>query len=139
MSRGLSLTGDDPTDEQLLTKALDYVESKGVFPSFQGFRSDPAQLLSWPRTGVVVDGVEQDSDTIPAGVIAAQCYAAFEAKTQSLVVNNTGQRVLSEKVDSLEVRYSNTSSIRAQPVFGRVEVSLQPFYDYQFGLRNIRI
>lgn len=138
-TRSLELTGTDALDEQLLLIGADYVESKGDFPTYIGERADLEQPLHWPRSGASVDGVELDPLVVPAAITRAQCYAAYEANNGDLWVNRSGERVLRERVDVIETQYSNSSSISAQPIFGRVEMSLRPYYGLGYSLKALRI
>ena len=57
-ARGTSLTVDT---EQLLIRAMDYVESL----EYQGSIIAETQPLQWPRSPVIVDGYDVSSTTIP--------------------------------------------------------------------------
>lgn len=70
-ARGITLTASASV---LLTKALDWVELQ----SYQGSKTDSAQALQWPRTGVYIDGVEVDSATVPALVQELQMRVAID-------------------------------------------------------------
>lgn len=138
-TRSLTLTGNDEQDEQLLLIGADYLESKGEFPTYIGQRADLEQPLHWPRSGASVDGVALDPLVVPTAIIKAQCYAAYEANNEDLWVNRSGERILRERVDVIETQYSNSSSISAQPIFGRVEMCLRPYYGLGYNLRTLRI
>lgn len=101
--RGIALTG---TASVLLTRSLDFVELQ----QYKGARTDPEQALSWPRTGVYIDGVAQAADTVPALVKELQMRVAadMESGTDPLAVQEQG--VKAERVDgAVMVEYMDGS------------------------------
>lgn len=102
-ARGVTLTG---TASVLLTRSLDYVELQ----QYKGTRTDEAQELSWPRTGVYIDGVSVDADTVPALVKELQMRVAadMDAGADPLAVQEQG--VKAERVDgAVMVEYMDGS------------------------------
>lgn len=95
--RGYTLSG---TDTQLLYQAFDYVEMQ----SFKGYRTDDTQDNAWPRTGVYIDGVSQDKDTVPNEVKELQMRVAYD---------------IDNSVSPLTVR---TQGVKSETVFGAVSV-----------------
>lgn len=94
--------------EEALRRATDYIEQ--VYgQSFQGYRINSTQALSFPRTGVVVYGYDLSSSTIPEILIKANAELAYKAAQGNLSPDLT-QTVVREKVDVLEVEYSKGSS-----------------------------
>ena len=130
-SRGLVLSGNDTTDTAALLRAMDWLESKRGL--YAGMKVEMDQPLQWPRASVFLDGYAFPDDEIPNILIVAQCLLAVEALTNPLFVNRTGERILMEKVDVLETRYSNSSSTKAQPFFAAVEALINPLLKIQFG------
>jgi hypothetical protein len=58
--------------------------------SFQGRRTDQDQALPFPRAGVVVDGVQLDSDVIPARIKVAQYKLALLLSREAAPLADTG-------------------------------------------------
>lgn|SRR5512141_3467310 len=80
--------------EALLLKAMDYLES--LRAEYQGVKTDSAQTLQWPRSGVYIDEVLFDSGDIPQELISAQCQLACDAYTLTLLPSGDGREVISE-------------------------------------------
>lgn len=75
--------------EVLLTKAADFL----ALVPWVGEKTDPAQALDWPRTGVK----GYDDKTIPQAVVDAQCRLAMVAKQMDLLPSFKGGAQLTEK------------------------------------------
>lgn len=105
-ARGVTINGDK---DALLTKALDYLETL----KFKGEKTDPAQVLAWPRSGVYVDGVLLDDATVPAGIVKAQHALALEIDAGNDPMASIGREVKREKVDVLEVEYADGAAATA--------------------------
>ena len=104
-ARGITLTG---TPSALLTLSLDWVE---VQP-FKGAKTDGAQVLQWPRTGVYIDGVLIDSDTVPQEVKDLQIRMAVDIDAGSDPNGVTAQAVKQETVvGAVSVTYQDNSSV----------------------------
>ena len=82
------------TEEVLLTKALDYIELQ----KYSGTKTDPEQELQFPRNG------ETD---IPEQIKKAQLVCAMIYNDGENPLGSVGQRVLREKVDVVEIQYSD--------------------------------
>lgn len=110
-ARGITLTGDASV---LLTKALDYVELQ----SYKGTKTDSTQTLSWPRTGVYIDGVLVASDAIPALVEELQMRVAVDIDSGTDPLSVRSQGVKSKSVDgAVSIEYmdgSATASVSRQ-------------------------
>lgn len=117
-ARGITIDGDAG---QLLTKALDYLETL----NYAGTRTDPTQALSWPRDGVYVDGVELDKYTVPAGIVKAQHALALEIDAGNDPMATVGRAVKREKVDVLEVEYADNAG--AAPFMAGISALLADF------------
>ena len=72
--------------EAWLVLATDRLEQE----KYQGERTDDDQALSFPRVGVVVDGIEIDNDTIPLGMKRAQMKYALILSGEDNPLSNTG-------------------------------------------------
>lgn len=102
--RGVSYTGNV---ESLLIKSMDYVESL----SFKGYRLSYDQNLSFPRSGVVIDGFELESSTIPRELKNMQMATAMAIakKADPLAIHVDG--IKSESVhNAYSVEYTGYGS-----------------------------
>jgi len=103
-ARGVTLTG---TSSVLLTKALDYLELQ----NYKGTRTDDAQALSWPRTGVYIDGILVDSATVPSQVQELQYRVAIDIDSGVDPLSVRSQGVKSKSVDgAVSIEYMDGSS-----------------------------
>ncbi|MEX6313337.1 DnaT-like ssDNA-binding protein [Providencia manganoxydans] len=78
-ARQLTLPNDTELPS-LLIVAMDYLESQ----KWLGQRTEVDQPLSFPRTGLIRDGVMISSERIPQQVIQAQCRLAIESQENDL-------------------------------------------------------
>ena len=102
-ARGITLTG---TPAVLLTKALDFVELQ----QYKGSRTDTAQALSWPRTGIHIDGVSVAADTVPALVEELQMRVAADMDAGADPLAIQGQQVKSKRVEgAVAIEYMDGS------------------------------
>ena len=115
-ARGLTLPVDDLVVERQLLLAMGYLESL----RFKGLRAQPdLQLLSWPRVGVMHDGVSYPSTSVPTPVRSAQSQLAVELAAgvklfASTNASSASDRVTTkEKVDVLEVEYASPAETSA--------------------------
>lgn len=92
---------DDTTKEQLIIKAMDYLESV-YYGFYKGVETNLNQSTLFPR---YIDG----EDVLPKQILEAQCILALKANGGELLTD-TEQQVIKEKVGSLEVEYSENSS-----------------------------
>ena len=99
-ARGVTLTGDPAT---LLVNAHDYLESL----SYRGYRTVSTQDDSWPRTGVVVDGVTLDSAAVPQRVIDAEYAQSIAIDQGNGAQNAITAGVKREKLGPLETEYQD--------------------------------
>ena len=78
----------------LLTKALDYIELQ----KYSGTKTDPEQELQFPRNGEI---------GVPEQIKKAQLVCAMIYNDGENPLGSVGQRVLKEKVDVVEIEYSD--------------------------------
>jgi len=111
--------------EQFLRKATAYMVQ--VYrDKWQGYRVFSSQALDWPRSCVVVDKVYTvDSDIVPNEVKNACAEFALRASVAELAPD-VEQRVKREKVDVLEVEYSEFSP--QYPTYRAIDNMLAPFF-----------
>lgn len=102
-ARGITLVGDET---ELLIKAMDYIESL----NYKGSKLTRDQGLQWPRYNVLIDGYYFDSDAIPVQLINGQAECAIAIDQGDDPLQNLQPKVLSEKVDVIEVSYQPSGS-----------------------------
>lgn len=91
--------------EAALRQATEYLDA--VYAGrWKGDRGSAAQALSWPRTGVVVDGYALASDTLPVALARATFELAVRASAVELLADQSAQ-VKSEQVGPIAVTYAD--------------------------------
>ena len=108
-ARGLELPDTEADRDVLQILAMDFITDNE--DDMQGYRVTSDQELSFPRTGVVVNGFLNESDKIPATLKKAQNEASIAAYTQTLLTNSTTNNIQKEKVDVIETSYFKGGSI----------------------------
>jgi hypothetical protein len=107
-----------------LIKATDYLEAT-YRNNWRGQRVSAAQSLSWPRSGVVVDGFPIPANIVPGAVNRACIELALRAAAGETLLADQGQAVKREKVDVIEVEYADYSDpAQKYPLVSR---SLAPY------------
>lgn len=117
-ARGVTISG---TASILLTLAHDYIESL----DYHGERYEEDQADKWPRTYVVVDGVELDYLTVPQGIKDAEMQAAIEIDGGNDPLANIERATKREKLDVLEVEYMDGT--RESIKLSKVMALLRPY------------
>ena len=117
--RGLTLSGDNGTAEQVIIIGMDYIETR----QYQGMKSTKEQGTQWPRIGVVVDGYDIDSDEIPSDLIIAQYEVAFATDAGNNPLSNLDRETKMEKVGDIQVEYSDSAkdSVELRKVDARLD------------------
>lgn len=128
-----------------LVKAADYLLQ--LYTSqWKGVRINGTQALDWPRSEVEREDYGISSagyygwlayypdDEVPSAVKNAACEAALYSITSALLAEQ-GQSVVREKVDVLEVEYSEYSAQRRR--FPTIDGLLRPFV--MAGNKGIRV
>lgn len=124
----------DTIREQYLRKATQYLDSM-YSARWRGSAINSTMSLDWPRAWVERDDYNgfvsggqyysyYDSDSVPQGIKDACCEAALAVISADLLAEQ-GQSVVREKVDVLEVQYSEFSSQRRR--FPFIDSILRPF------------
>ena len=128
-ARGITLSADK-TPTQLLTLALDYIES--FEPDLDGQRVEPAQPLSWPRT--ICSGI------VPIAIKQSQIIAAVEiSKGTNLFNIADGAQVKSKKTGPIEKEFfAPADSVTTIP---QIDSLMSPFMKGSgfFGLEVNRV
>lgn len=100
--RGVTISG---TASILLVQAMDYIEQQ----KYKGIKNSSSQALQFPRSGVVIDGYIQDSDSIPQLLRDAQCEVAIAIDSGNNPLSNVERVLKRTKVGSIELEYSDGS------------------------------
>jgi len=116
-ARGKTIAGNTTA---LLISAMDELETR----NYKGSRVSSAQPLSWPRSGVYVDGVYIDDETIPQRIKNAQCEAALAIDGGADFGAASSGGVKRERVEgAIEVEYATTQQA---PIYRGLENQLRP-------------
>ena len=102
-ARGITISG---TNEQLLIRAMDYLESL----DFIGLKYLSTQSLQWPRAYVEIDTYYVDIDEIPAELKKAQIEIALAIDAGNDPLSDIERQKSSVKVGELAVTYENNQS-----------------------------
>lgn len=128
--RGITLV---KTAAQLLLLSMDTIETR----SYQGAKTSTSQPLSWPRTGVVVDGNSIASDEIPTDLKTAQIVTALSIDAGADPMGKIDPAVKREKVDVIEVEYQDNAASRSFDP--KINAYLAPFLAYGGGMSNFAV
>ena len=127
-ARAITLTQDESV---LLTRALDWLELQ----VFAGTKTDPAQPLEWPRTGI--PGV--DPATVPDKIKTAQmvCALIYHAGGDPLAAITP--RVTQETVfGAVSVSYSDSGP--STPLYPQLAALIRPYLTAgSMGGANFRV
>lgn len=143
-ARGVSLPSDDDAIAAMIIKATDYLESFAC--KYQGRKTDCAQSLQWPRTGVVMCCEDFPSNQIPKQLKSAQASAVL-IQNEGLVLqpNVTAQDyVIEETVGPITTKYANPIQAGISATFTALESLLEPLFfascgQVGFALRTARV
>ena len=119
--RSLILPSSDPAVEVLIIKAFDYLESL----DYKGNHANPPQSAEFPRRDLYLQGVLFAQNEIPNKLKQAQSQLTFEAVNTDLQPTGNGKEVIKEKVDVVEVQYSEKGINVARPTFTTVNSFLK--------------
>lgn len=119
--RGIVIAGNV---DNMLVLANDFIETK----SYQGVKSNSAQLAQWPRAGVYIDGVLIDSNTVPQGIKHSEIEALLAIDSGNNPLSNVARKVKSESVDVIDVVYADDSAASVRLL--KLDAMLAP---YLFG------
>jgi len=118
--------------EIALIQATDYMEQM-YRSAWSGSRVRSTQTLSWPRTGVYVDGFSVPATLVPTEVKVACVQLAQRAVTETLLPDiansSAGGDIVEQSIGELSVRYSEgTTSSLGRPQYQAIERTLSPFF-----------
>ena len=128
--RGITIAG---TASQLLLLSMDTIETR----SYQGSKTDKDQPLSWPRSGVVVNGESIASDEIPDDLKTAQIVTALSVDAGVNPMGQIDPAVKREKVDVIEVEYRDNAVSRSFDP--KINAYLAPFLAFGGGMSNFQV
>jgi hypothetical protein len=102
--------------EQTLRKGTNYLmQEYGM--KWAGYRTTSTQALDWPRTQVPIPDLQYAAfipdDVIPIDIQNACASLGLRSTTEDLTENETRQ-VVREKVDVIEIQYSENSTTQKQ-------------------------
>jgi hypothetical protein len=133
---GYTVPATTVEQEQLLMKAMLTVESK----SYQGYRTDVEQSLSFPRQGVYVDDILLDSDSIPSNIKDGQMVLAVDGYTTDFLPvtdpTSKGSITHEEVVGAVVRKYaanSSSSNENTLPTSSKAETLLKPLTKSDHG------
>lgn len=111
--RGLSIPSDQTSQEQLLLKAMDYIEPLDWLG--RRFKASRDQPLEWPRYDVIIEGWPVYMNEIPRQLIYLQCCVAIEYQSNELLptfLPNQHGSVASEEVEGVvRIAYENNGRV----------------------------
>ena len=125
-SRGLTDNTSDDAKTGRIIQAMDWLEARDA--RYKGRKNSDAQALVWPRSWVVVYGYGLTANEIPQQLKDAQAQLVYDSATIDIYNVSDGRAIKKEKVDVLEVEYSDNGVTNVQPIFAKVEAILRPLY-----------
>lgn len=128
--RGVTLAG---AASQLLLLSMDTLETR----KYQGSKSVTDQPLSWPRSGVVVDGVSVGENEIPDDLKAAQIVTALSIDAGVNPMGKIDPAVKRKKVDVIEIEYRDNAASRSFDP--KISAYLKPLLAYGGGMSNFSV
>lgn len=109
--RSLTANGDDR--KRLLIEATNFLERL----SWPGAATTPAvgaTVLAWPRTGVTVNGVAVDPNTVPAAIekAAFELVAIFAIDNDAPAAADQGSNIKTLDADGTKIEFFRSTSAR---------------------------
>lgn len=136
--RGITLPADDATLETKVHMAMDWFEGY----TFRWQRVSPLQTLSFPRTGVELDGLEYPDDVVPARVIKTVCQATCDAVTIELEPSYAGTgtgAVKKKKLDVMEKEFFEPSWSSQTPMLTKLVRMIEPLIGSGLGAGRLSV
>jgi len=141
--RGVVLPSTDDEIAAMIIKATDYLESFAC--KYQGRKTDCAQSLQWPRTGVVMCCEDFPSDQIPKQLKSAQASAVL-IQNEGLILQpnvTAADYVIEETVGPITTKYANPIQAGISATFTALDALLEPLFfaacGQGFPLRTTRV
>lgn len=130
--RGVAVPSSDEACERLLIKAMDALEEFAT--KWKGQKVSATQPLAWPRSGAVIDDVNQPSNEIPRELEYAQLQLALEANQNDLQPNEEQRQVVKEKVGPIEMTYENKGRVMGVSAFAKPMALIRPLLKNHLNL-----
>ena len=124
--RGLTDTTSDEAKTGRIIQSTDWIETHEKL--FQGTKNSDEQALVWPRAFIDVYEYPISNTEIPQQLIKAQAQLIYDSATTDLFNVGDGRSITNEKVDVLEVSYSDNGVTNLQPIFAKVNEFLKPLF-----------
>jgi hypothetical protein len=126
-----TLVESSKTDDELkadIIKACNYLEINAS--KFQGRIKTLEQALSWPRTGVKIQGLDLPDTSIPMNLKKAQIsvFLAILDGFNPTPNINVSEMIIKDKTDVLETTYANPVDAGYQTILTEADGFLQPLY-----------
>lgn len=113
---GVTISDDDVTNEALLRRA--YLQMDGM--AWKGCPASGEQTGAWPRYGVVRNGYEVGSGSVPDQIVMGQMALAAEIYADDLdPPENRAGAIKSETVGPLSTTYDVAPNYKSRPASGR--------------------
>lgn len=126
-ARGITVpaadTDGDLEIEYALIRAMDYLQ---VAVCYQGYKTDEANALEWPRSAVYFNSALYSDAAIPNKLIQAQILLTIEILNGVNIMPNTvaSDYVIEETVGPITTKYANPSKTGIAPSFPMVDALL---------------
>lgn len=101
--RGVTLTA---SADVLIIQAMDYIEAQ----NYKGTKVSADQSLSWPRSGVYIDGYLIAYNSIPKELKQAQMATALSIDAGFNPLAVVDRATKREKLDVMEIEYQDNAS-----------------------------
>ncbi len=144
-NRGLELSVDDDEVAAQLIVGMDYIEAREC--DFQGYRTYEDQVLSWPRTSVILNCKAYAVDAIPSQLkgALAQLVMAQENGIDISPNSSSDDFITSAKVGPLSVSFADPTKFGSDlsPNLTAVNALLAPLFGtcetQSFSLMTVRV
>jgi len=129
LTRGVTLDPNDAILEPLVHKAMDLLE--GFRSRYQGTKTTATQPLQFPRTGLQIDCVDFDANSIPIELINAENQIIMEQHAGiDLSPTKSGAFIIEDTVGPITTKYSDVEGpgVGKAPIMPVVEDLLAPLF-----------
>ena len=107
-----------------IVQGCDYVDS---LAPYMGAKTDPEQDREFPRTGMVINTYTYADDVTPIAVQKASAEATLHVLDGDDLLESQTNGVTREKVDVIEIEYSENKSNSGTVTYPRIVSLLRPF------------
>lgn len=140
-NRGFTLSAENDVVAAQLIRGFDYIETKEC--EFQGERVYAA--TAFPRSGVVINGVEIADNAIPNLLTSALGHLVIAQNNGIDIMPNfvAGDYIVKEKTGPLETTFADPILVGMGPKLGAVDAALAPLFGRcaspGLGFRTMRV